>query len=169
MVLAPLRLRRTFRWVFTVADVEKPILGADFLSHFNLVDMARGHLVDNLIHLTVQGIIYKPSTLSPTMLPRTPPDEFASVLSDFPALTQPQPTTSSPKHTVTHHIGTTGPPVTARARRLATDRLRIARQEFEHMLELGTIQPSSSNWASRLQMVPKKTAGDWRPCGDYTL
>ncbi len=87
MVLAPLRLRRTFRWVFTVADVEKPILGADFLSHFNLVDMARGHLVDNLIHLTVQGIIYKPSTLSPTMLPRTPPDEFASVLSDFPALT----------------------------------------------------------------------------------
>ena len=35
------------------------------------------------------------------------------------------------------------------------------------MLQLGIIRPSSSAWASPLHMVPKKTAGDWRPCGDY--
>ena len=35
------------------------------------------------------------------------------------------------------------------------------------MLELGIIRPSSSNWASPLHMVPKRTPGDWRPCGDY--
>ena len=35
------------------------------------------------------------------------------------------------------------------------------------MLELGIIQPSSSNWASSLHMVSKKTPGDWRPCRDY--
>ena len=29
------------------------------------------------------------------------------------------------------------------------------------------IRPSSSSWSSSLHMVPKKTAGDWRPCGDY--
>ena len=35
------------------------------------------------------------------------------------------------------------------------------------MLDLGIIKPSSSNWSSPLHMVPKKTEGDWRPCGDY--
>ena len=35
------------------------------------------------------------------------------------------------------------------------------------MLQLGIIRPSSSCWASPLHMVPKRTPGDWRPCGDY--
>ena len=34
-------------------------------------------------------------------------------------------------------------------------------------MQFGIICPSSSNWSSPLHMVPKKTAGDWRPCGDY--
>ncbi len=32
------------------------------------------------------------------------------------------------------------------------------------MLELGIIRPSSS---SCLHMVPKRTPGDWKPCGDF--
>ena len=35
------------------------------------------------------------------------------------------------------------------------------------MLDLGIIRPSASNWSSPLHMVPKKTPGDWCPCGDY--
>ena len=35
------------------------------------------------------------------------------------------------------------------------------------MLQLGIVRPSSSSWASPLHMVPKKSANDWRPCGDY--
>ena len=35
------------------------------------------------------------------------------------------------------------------------------------MLELGMIRPTSSSWSSPLHMVPKKSPGDWHPCGDY--
>ena len=47
-----LGLRCTFRWIFIIADVSKPLLGADFLHHFGvLVDIAHGKLVDTNTHL----------------------------------------------------------------------------------------------------------------------
>ncbi|GBO41869.1 Transposon Ty3-G Gag-Pol polyprotein [Araneus ventricosus] len=66
-----------------------------------------------------------------------------------------------------HHIQTKGAPVFAKARRLAPDRLKIAKMEFQQMLDLGHVRPSSSNYASPLHMVPKKGSLDWRPVGDY--
>ena len=158
-----LGLRRTFRWVFVVADVTHAILGIDFLQHYSLmVDLRQRRLVDAVTSLHVQGIISALTSPSPTLLPRDTSDPFARIVSEFPAVTQPNITTKIVKHGVTHHLTTTGPPVSARARRLSPERLRIARQEFNHMLELGIIRPSSP-----LHMVPKKLPGDWRPCGDY--
>ena len=53
-----LGLWRTFRWVFLIADVKHPILGADFLHHFNLlVDMTNGRLVDSVTHLQANGVL----------------------------------------------------------------------------------------------------------------
>ena len=49
----------------------------------------------------------------------------------------------------------------------APDKLKVAKAEFDHMLQLGIIRPSNSSWSSPLHMVPKGTQGDWRPCGDY--
>ena len=163
-----LGLRRTFRWIFIIADVEKPILGADFLRYFNLlVDMRGLRLLDTQTQLKIQGIAAIGPALSPSLRPQTPTNYFEALLSEFPTLTQPQQGNHPVKHNVTHHIETTGPPASARTRRLAPERLQIARMEFEHMLELGIVRPSSSSWAAALHMVPKKTPGDWRPCGDY--
>ncbi|BHF82078.1 DNA topoisomerase 2-beta [Sparganum proliferum] len=58
------------------------------------------------------------------------------------------------KHTVTHRISTTGPPRSCRLRSLAPDRLKIAKAEFEHVLELDIIRQSDSCWASPLQKRP---------------
>ena len=47
-------LRRTFQHIFIIADVQQNILGADFLSKYDLlVDMANKRLIDNLTSLSV--------------------------------------------------------------------------------------------------------------------
>ena len=154
--------------LFIIADVQKPIIGADFLRHYELsVDMHKHKLTDTNTHLQVQGILSSGASLSPTLFPKDSNNTYLNMLAEFPALTQISPSDTPVKHTVVHHIETTGPPVSASPRRLAPDRLKSAKQEFEHMLQLGIIRPSSSAWASPLHIVPKKTPGDWRPCGDY--
>lgn len=45
-------------------------------------------------------------------------------------------------------------------------KLRIAKETFQTMLQLGIIQPSSSQWSSPIHMVPRINPGQWRPCGD---
>ena len=107
------------------------------------------------------------SSPSPSVPRPTTANAFTTLLADFPSLLRPPPPDQPVKHSVTHHITTTGPLVASRPRRLPPERLKIARQEFDRMLDLGIIRPSSSCWASPLHMVPKKTPGDWRPCGDY--
>ena len=69
-------------------------------------------------------------------------------------------------HNIQLHIPTTGPPVYAKARRLAPDKLLVAKKEFELMEKLGIIRRSSSPWASPLHIVSKSDGG-CRPCGDF--
>ena len=67
-----LGLRRSLPWIFIIADVQKPILGADFLRHFGLlVDVQKRQLVDT--HCTfrvsspVSPLLARPSV--PRILP----------------------------------------------------------------------------------------------------
>lgn len=66
-----------------------------------------------------------------------------------------------------HYIKTTpGQPEAYRPRRLAPDKLKAAKEEFDLLLQEGIIQPSKSPWSTPLHMIPKKTNA-WRPCEDY--
>ena len=70
------------------------------------------------------------------------------------------------KHSVVHHVETTGRPVCSRFRRLDAGKLAAAKAEFEQMEKEGIIQRSNSCWSSPLHMV-KKADGSWQCCGDY--
>ncbi|GFW57574.1 transposon Ty3-I Gag-Pol polyprotein [Trichonephila clavipes] len=81
---------------------------------------------------------------------------------DFPNIVKPPCANQAVKHNVVHYIDTFGPPVCAKPRRMAPDRLKIEKMEFQHMLDLGHMRPSSSYYSSPLHMVPKKESNDWR-------
>ena len=131
------------------------------------MDMKRHQLIDTNTHLRIQGILATEPSPSQTICPKSAHNPYLALLSEYPALTKVCSLDTPIKHDITHHIETTSPPVVACPRRLAQDRLKAAKAEFDHMLQLGIIRPSASSWSSPLHMVPKKTAGDWRPCGDY--
>lgn len=53
-----LKLRRSFSFNFVVADTDYPIIGADFLSKYDLIpDIRRNKLIDNVTKLEVEGQI----------------------------------------------------------------------------------------------------------------
>ncbi len=162
--------------MFVIADIPRPVLGADFLYHFNLlVDLRHSTPLDATTQIRVQGIVCRDNklhvflwiVLTRIQVARLLVDSsnpYTRLLSKFSSVTQPCSSQNPVKHTVTHHIVTTSPAVFGRTRRLAPKCLRIARQEFDHMLQLGIIRPSSSSWVSP---VPKHTLGDWRPSGNF--
>ncbi|GFT35372.1 hypothetical protein TNCV_274961 [Trichonephila clavipes] len=143
-----LGLRRIFQWTFLVGNVSTPIIGADFLYNFRLVPDISNSRIHSI--KTVSG-----------------DSVYHELLRKFPDITKPPRPDQEIKHSVVHYIETNSRPVTAKARRLAPDRLRIAKAEFENMITLGHMRPSKSNYASPLHMVPKKDSTEWRPVGDY--
>ncbi|GFX86195.1 gag-pol polyprotein [Trichonephila clavipes] len=141
-----LGLRRPFIWTFIIADVSSPIIGADFLKHFNL-----------LIDLKKK---------KPSILTVDANISFKNILSEYPDLSNPSLISKSASHGTVHHIITTGPPVTARPRRLHPKLYDAVKVEFEFLLAQGIIRPSKSPWSSPLHVVPKSYS-TVRPVGDY--
>ncbi|GFS66049.1 retrovirus-related Pol polyprotein from transposon 17.6 [Trichonephila clavipes] len=91
---------------------------------------------------------------------------FKNILSEYPDLSNPSLISKSASHGTVHHIITTGPPVTARPRRLHPKLYDAVKVEFEFLLAQGIIRPSKSPWSSPLHVVPKSNS-TVRPVGDY--
>jgi len=161
-----LGLRRRFTWSFVIADIPKPIIGADLLAHFDLtVDLKNQRLVDQVTGLTIRG--RRINHQEPSIRTIVGTTTYHKLLNEFRNITRPDGQPQEIKHCTVHHIETTpGPPVVCKPRRLAPDKLTIAKREFQKMLDMGIVRPSKSCWASPLHIVPKGK-DEWRLCGDY--
>ena len=85
-----------------VADVQQPIIGADFLIHYNLlVDLRRRCLRDMRTGLAIAASL---SSIKPLSLNKvdTVQNEYTKLLGQFPELTRPTTKGETVKHGITH-------------------------------------------------------------------
>ena len=87
----------------------------------------RRRLVDTRSQLSVQGVLSSSPSASPTLLPKKPSNDLMAIMAEFPTITQ----QCSKDHPIKQDITYVHP------RRLVPEWLKIARQQFEHMLEIG--------------------------------
>lgn len=134
-------LRKTFPWRFVVADVTRPIIGVDFLNFYHLiVDCRNKRLIDSTTSVTAIACSVNCNNLFSVKI-LTGETPYHKILNEFPEITRPAGTHRIIPHNTVHHIRITpGPPVSSTPRRLAPDKLKIARQEFQSMLSNGTAQ-----------------------------
>nr|VZI43258.1 unnamed protein product [Spirometra erinaceieuropaei] len=130
-------LRRSFTWIFVIADVPHAILGSDFLAEFDLlVDCRRAGLLDRTTGLFVRGLTPFTAPTNLSVLDTDIASPFRQLLLSYHKISKPQ-FRSGREGGVRTHAAT------------------------------GNNSTSESPWASPLHMVPKATSDDWRPCGDY--
>ena len=164
--------KRLFSHSFIVADVQQPILGADFLATFAL---APNHRDGTVLCLDTLEVVAKSTSPSSTTTNASTVNEIAelidprfdALLAEFPEITTPSFKMKEVSHGVEHHIPTGDiRPLQARARRLCPEKLAVAKAEIEKLVELGICKRGKSDWSSPL-LVTTKPDGGWRVCGDY--
>ena len=104
-------IRHTFKWRFIVAGVSTPIIGADFLAHFNLLpDCRNKRLINNANGVSIAGSLLH--TMQCSIKTIVINHAYSDILSEFPALTRPQSWPRPITHETVHHIRMTpGPPL----------------------------------------------------------
>ncbi len=99
----------SFQWIFIIADVHKPIIGAD-ISDFCWWTWKKPPSHRHMHTVMVSWYSFpRPFTQS-----NNPPDSsnpYLNILADFPVVTQVCSPNRLIQHDVTHHINTTGHPI----------------------------------------------------------
>ncbi|XP_068213908.1 uncharacterized protein [Palaemon carinicauda] len=146
---------RSYSWPFAIADISRPLLSADILTHHELlVDVTGKSLIDRGT-CQYRSLRAGPATISVSAVTTQP---YADLLQEFPDVFKPELRHSpgSPsKHGIYHHITTKGPPTHAKFRRLPPQKLKDAKRAFEDMERMAICKKASSLWASPLHMVKK--------------
>lgn len=140
------------------------IIGADFIHHFNLIiDLSHNRILDPSTNLSTLGT---PHFFNNSLSTIATQCKYYDLIKQFPTMTHFSNSTNNIKHNTCHIIQTHGQPVYTETRRLSPEKLQIAKQEFQFLLDYGICRPSNSPWASPLHLVQKKS-GHWRPVDDY--
>jgi len=155
--------KHSYKQKFYIADVTRPILGANFFTANNLgIDLRGRRLIDlNKCSSFLADLEAHPITLSGLTLSTA--TEFDRLLS-FPDILVPRFHSIVNKHNIEHHIVTQGRPTFSHARRLPADKFTEAKAEFLKIEEAGIIRRSNSPWSSPLHLVPKQSGLEtlWR-------
>ena len=160
-------MRRDYTRSFIIAKVQMLILGADFLTHYDLaVHMNFRTLSDNTTNIKTTGTRTHHNTTAISVATYHS-REYLDILNQYSDLLQPMKYTGSNTHQTKHYIRTSGQPAYFCPRRLPPHKLQFAKKEFDQMLHDGIIQPSDSPYASPLHLVPKPGSTDFRICVDY--
>ena len=152
----------SFSWNFRVCDVRECTLGADFFHHLGLLVNVRAKTLvpdyscvrDPCTPTTETVSLEEDNATNLAALKNGNTDKVTSetvklVLEEFPELTKPITYDRPVKHDVTHTFETSGLPVSCRPRQLSPEMMKIAKEQFDDMLEKGTgiIEPSSGPWS----------------------
>lgn len=82
---------------------------------------------------------------------------YGRLFEDYKSRTAAPDSTNAVTHTVEHHIMTSGKTTRASPRHLAREKLKIARLEFEHMLDIRIVALPPVVGRPRCTRFPKKT------------
>ena len=170
---------RSFDFEFVIANVRQRIIGADFLASFYLAPNHRDGTLIDLDNLDVLPATFAQNAKSnPVTFINEISDPCYKLLDSFPDILTPSFEPREVKHGVLHHIPTSGRPVQSRARRLDSEKLKVAKAEIDKLVKLGVCHRGKSEWSSPLMVArkpclspctctPTTPCGGWRVCGDY--
>ena len=171
MLFVDIGLEESLPWNFVIAEVSIPILGADFLSHYDLtVSMRKQHLFHEIsgtvitaINTTVQQETRLISHIDHL------PECVELLLQKYSEITKEASRLDEVKHPFVHRIITKEGcnPVSVKPRRVSLKLQDEAQNILQKLLMEGTITRASGSWSSPMHLVPKKNGETWRLVTDY--